>query len=243
MPPLKAAAGGRVRLGAVKNRIAVAGLVALVVGSMVATALMLAAGGGPALLAEVRSTLVALSQHPAYLAAVFALWALLANCLVIPAGSLSLIAGGALLGAWLPALIWFAAQLLTAPILYALTLRGLAPFTLKTAARGKRQIDQLTRLAATDGLKATALLRLLPVLPNAPATILAATAGISLRTYLVGSVLVGWVRCAYFAGLGATVGSLAQLEALTELVSLRVLSPLVGLFAVTLLLFALTRRA
>jgi uncharacterized membrane protein YdjX (TVP38/TMEM64 family) len=217
------------RLGPAKRRIAVAGLLTLVVASGVATALILAAGGGPALLA--------LTLQPATLAAAFALWALLANCLVLPAGSLSLIAGGALLGAWVPALIWFTAQLLTAPALYALTRRGLTPLV-PTGPLTAR----LTQLAATNGLQATVLLRLLPVMPNAPATILAATLGIRLPTFLMGSVLAGWVRCAYFAGLGATVGSLARLEALTELVSLQVLAPLIILFAATLLLFGLTRR-
>jgi uncharacterized membrane protein YdjX (TVP38/TMEM64 family) len=202
-------------------------LAALAVLSVLASGLIMAAGGGPAVLLMVRETLAALHERPVLIASLFAAWALVANCLVVPAGTLSMIVGGALLGTALPTLIWSLAQLITAPLLYALTKRGVGTVPMLQTA----QVAQLVALAQTNGLQTTALLRLLPIMPNAAATMIAATAGIELRTFFLGSLLTGWVRPAYFAGLGAAVGSLSKVDAVTDLLSLRTLLPLVLLFA------------
>jgi uncharacterized membrane protein YdjX (TVP38/TMEM64 family) len=197
--------------------------------SVCLSAQFLVVGGGPALLAQTQDTLTTLNQQPLVVAALFAAWALIANCLVVPAGTLSMIVGGALLGTAVPTLIWSVAQLMTAPVLYALTRRGVA----SAGSPHNKQIAQLVSLAQTNGFKATVLLRLLPIMPNAAATMLAASAGIDLRTFLIGSALTGWVRPTYFAGLGATVGSLSKVEAVTDLLSLATLTPLLLLFAGT----------
>jgi uncharacterized membrane protein YdjX (TVP38/TMEM64 family) len=210
-----------------------AGLAAL---SVVGSAAMLAVGGGPALLAMGRDALVALGRRPGLVTALFAGWALVANCLVVPAGSLSLVVGGALLGAVVPTSIWAAAQLLTAPVLYNLTLstvRGsaLADLAQRYLNRAPVQAAALTGFAAANGVLATALLRLLPIMPNAPAAIIAATSGVPLRSFVLGSLLAGWVRPLYFATLGAAIGSLGRLDAITDLMSPGNLWPLAALFA------------
>jgi uncharacterized membrane protein YdjX (TVP38/TMEM64 family) len=212
-------------------------LVALALASLCASGVIISAGGGPALLLIVRETLAALSDRPVLIAVVFAAWALVANCLVVPAGTLSMIIGGALLGTVLPTLIWSVGQLLSAPLLYALTKRGVGTVPMLRNV----QVAQLVKLAQTNGLQVTALLRLLPIMPNAAATMIAATAGIDLRTFLVGSVLTGWVRPAYFAGLGAAVGSLSKVDAVTDLLSLRTLVPLLLLFAGAVILVIVSR--
>ena len=212
-------------------------LAGLALASVAASGSILSVGGGPALLLLAREMLAALTDRPALVAVAFAAWALVANCLVVPAGTLSMIVGGALLGTVLPTLIWSIAQLLTAPLLYALTKRGFGALTLHRYA----DVAPLASQAQANGLQATALLRLLPIMPNAAATMIAATVGIDLRTFLLGSVLTGWVRPAYFAGLGAAVGSLSQVEAVTELLSLRTLVPLMLLFAGLVALMAASR--
>jgi uncharacterized membrane protein YdjX (TVP38/TMEM64 family) len=221
-----------------RSRRALWALAALAVASVVASAAIMAAGGGTALLIAARETLAALQERPTLIAALFASWALVANCLVVPAGTLSMIVGGALLGTIIPTLIWSVAQLMTAPLLYALTRRGMGSVPMLR----NPQVARLVALARTNGMQATALLRLLPVMPNAPATMMAATAGIDLRTFFIGSVLTGWVRPAYFAGLGATVGTLSKVEAVTELLSVHTLVPLLGLFAGTVLLVVVSRK-
>jgi uncharacterized membrane protein YdjX (TVP38/TMEM64 family) len=220
-----------------RSRRALWALVALAAASVVASGWIIAAGGGPALLHAAQATLARLNESPRTIIALFAAWALVANCLVVPAGTLSMIVGGALLGTVLPTLIWSVAQLITAPLLYALTKRGVGPVPMLQNAR----VVQLMTLARANGFQVTALLRLLPIMPNAAATMIAATAGISLRTFLLGSVLTGWVRPAYFAGLGAAVGSLSKVDAVTDLLSLRTLLPLLLLFAGTVALIAVSR--
>jgi uncharacterized membrane protein YdjX (TVP38/TMEM64 family) len=219
-----------------RSRRALWALVALAVASVLASGSIIAAGGGPALLLATRETLAVLSARPALVAVVFAAWALVANCLVVPAGTLSMIVGGALLGTILPTLIWSVAQLMTAPVLYALTRRGVGTVPLLQNA----QVARLIALARSNGFQVTAMLRLLPIMPNAAATMIAATAGIGLRTFLIGSLLTGWVRPAYFAGLGAAIGSLSKVEAVTDLLSLRTLLPLLALFAGAVLLIAVS---
>jgi uncharacterized membrane protein YdjX (TVP38/TMEM64 family) len=215
-------------------------IAALALVSFVVSVSIVAAGGGPALLLATRETLAAFNERPAIVAVVFAAWALVANCLVVPAGTLSMIIGGALLGTMVPTLIWSVAQLMTAPVLYALTKRGVGTVPMLQNA----QVARLVTLARTNGLQVTAMLRLLPIMPNAAATMIAATAGIGFRTFLTGSLLTGWVRPAYFAGLGAAIGSLSKLDAVTDLLSLRTLLPLLLFFAgaVVLVTLSLTRK-
>jgi uncharacterized membrane protein YdjX (TVP38/TMEM64 family) len=206
-------------------------LAVLALASLLATGLISMAGGAPALLGHIHQTLLMLQDRPVVVAVGFAVWALVANCLVLPAGSLSMIVGGAVLGPLVPAVTWTVAQLITAPLLYMLIQRGVSRITVPPHPMAARLIRQ----AQANGLQATALLRLMPIMPNAPATMLAATIGIDLRTFLIGSVLTGWVRPAYFSGLGALLGSLTRLDAVTELLSVATLLPLLALFAVTVI--------
>jgi uncharacterized membrane protein YdjX (TVP38/TMEM64 family) len=229
-----------------RSRLAILALVTLLLASALASGLIIAAGGGPALLAQARETLLALNERPQLVAIVFAVWALVANCLVVPAGTLSVIVGGALLGPFTATLIWTLGQLATAPLLYRLTREGLGPVQLDSVAQRwlgwlGPQAANLKALAAVNGLQATALLRLMPVMPSAPATIIAAVAGIELRTFLAGSVLFGWMRSFYFASLGAALGSLSRLDAVVELLSFKTLAPMLALFAATLAVMIVPR--
>ena len=143
----------------------------------------------------------------------FAVWAMVANMLVLPAGSLSLIAGGAALGSLLPAAIWFLAQLVTSPLLYRASATDHARVLgLVDKYAGRIAAGCLDR-AARDGVWTTILLRLTPVLPSAPAGLIASASGIGLKQFIIGSVLAGWVRPLYFGSIGAGLGSLARLGA------------------------------
>lgn len=219
-----------------RNRILLA---ALVLASVVGTLGLLTAGSGGAVLDLLRLV----ERHRATLAIVFGLWALLANCLVLPAGSLSLIAGGAALGALLPAAIWFVAQLLTAPLLY----RAGNVDHARVDAVLRRYLGSgaatLVEQAARDGIWTTAALRLTPVLPSAPAALIAAAAGIELRSFMIGSLLAGWLRPLYFAGLGATVGSLSRVGSSQAALSLETIWPpaVVGACAAAMLAWRLLR--
>ena len=178
-----------------------------------------------------------IDKNPALVALAFSGWALVANCLILPAGSLSLIAGGAVLGTFLPAVIWYLAQLGTAPLLYRLAAQS--------SDRGQRlvrrylgpTVEKLFVRGVEDGIAATAVLRLTPFIPSAPATMIAAASGIPLRSFLTGSALVGWVRPLYFASIGTAAGSLARAGELSIAAGTSLATPLIILFGATLALF------
>jgi uncharacterized membrane protein YdjX (TVP38/TMEM64 family) len=218
----------------------------LALASLLLTGAIASAGGGTALLAMIRETLVELAKRPLLMTGLFAAWALVSNCLVMPSGSLSMVVGGVLLGTAAPTLIWTAAQVLTAPLLFHLTLSGARGVgTTKFADLAQRYLQRVPRYAATltkfgqsDGVLATILLRVMPVMPSAPAAMIAASIGVKLRSFLFGSVLAGWIRPLYCASLGAAIGGLTKLDAVSELLSPASLWPLAATFAATLLLVA-----
>lgn len=198
-------------------------LASLFAASLAGSVAIVLAGGGPALVDLLRLA----ERHSVILAILVAAWALIANCLVLPAGSLSLIAGGASLGMFVPTAIWFAAQLVTAPLLYragrvdrqrvaAIMRRYFGPSTANWVAR-----------AADDGVWTTVLLRLTPVMPSAPAALIAAATGITFKSVMLGSALAGWVRPLYFASLGASIGSIARVGTAEAALSIETLWPLV----------------
>lgn len=209
-------------------------LSALLAISAIGTALILSIGGRELLVA----TLATLEQHPIAFACVFASWAVIANCLILPAGSLSLIAGGAVLGAPVPAAIWFAAQLASAPFIH----RATSLERTATSAMIERYLGaspgQLLARAATDGIWATVVLRLTPILPSAPAALIAAAMGISLRSFMIGSIAAGWVRPLYFASIGAAAGSITRATEVSGASGLAIIAPLALVFCLSAIVFA-----
>ena len=209
-------------------------LIALIAASAIGTAAMLWLGGRDMLMA----VLMALELHPVAFACAFTVWALIANCLVLPAGSLSLIAGGAVLGAFVPAGIWFAAQLATAPLIY----RAASHSQLHAGGLIERYLGpaaaHLLARAGHDGVWATAVLRLTPVIPSAPAALIGAAAGIRLRSFMLGSAVAGWIRPLYFASIGATAGSLARADSVSAASGMSMIAPLLVLCGASAVLFA-----
>lgn len=207
---------------------------AVIVVTVAASAGVLALTSGTSI-----STLVVGAKHwidaNAVLAlALFAVWALAANCIVIPAGSVSLIAAGALFGPLWPALIWYGSQIVTAPLPHAFG--RILKAESSTRRIGGKSIDQWTlpfrhRLASLVDprpVMASVLLRLCPLVPSAVAALIAATIGIGLRPFLLGSLLVGWARPLYFTSVGAS------LKSLTEPQSFSTASGMLPLFAIFL---------
>ncbi len=208
-------------------------LIAIIILSALGTGAMLWLGGRDL----VMTVLAALEQRPTTFAIAFAAWALIANCLVLPAGSLSLIAGGAVLGAVLPAGMWFAAQLVTAPFIYRTTVSAqLAATGLIERYLGAGATQLLAR-AADDGVWLTAVLRLTPIIPSAPAAMIAASSGVTFKSFMLGSALAGWVRPLYFASIGATAGSLVRAAGVSTASGWQILAPLAILCIASAALF------
>jgi uncharacterized membrane protein YdjX (TVP38/TMEM64 family) len=194
-------------------------------GSLVGTVILWGLGGNRAVL----DLLAAIAERRGLAITLFGLWALAANCLVLPAGSLSLIAGAMLLGTVLPAAIWYAAQLATAPLIHRSVDAGSSATTALVERYLGANAARLLGRAAQDGIWTTVVLRLTPVLPSAPAAMIAAWAGIDLRRFMLGSVLAGWVRPLYFASIGATIGNVARVGEAERAMTFGTLAPLLAL--------------
>ena len=217
-------------------------LAGLAVASALGALILVLAGGG----ATVIAILAAVEANRTLALTIFAVWALLANCLILPAGSLSVMAAGALFGTVVPALVWFTAQLLTTPFLHRAGFGNRAEIDRMVRRYLGARASALLADATREGVWTTILLRLTPVLPSAPTALIAAWAGVDRRSFLLGTVLVGWLRPLYFASLGAAAGSLARIDGSVAAPSLQTALPLALPFACAALLLAVrlyVRRA
>lgn len=217
-----------------RSRAALWALVCLLALSVVATGAMVSAGGSIAVVLQGREALAYLAERPVLMFSIFSAWSLICVSLIVPAGTISVIVGGILFGAFLPAALWTAAQLVTAPLIYHLTLRSFdtsdsGPVAQTAGIRiverwlGRRSAE-IVELARVDGLFTVIVLRLLPIVPSAPTCMISAALGIRLKHLMLGTMAVGWVRPLYYASLGVTIGSLTRLEDAGEVLSMAVAS-------------------
>ena len=177
--------------------------------------------------------------NPWTAAGLFLTWAIAANLIVIPSGSLTLVVAGFFAGAWIPALLWWGAQVVTAPIVHAIGGRCIDPETVERwlgHALPRSSIDTLRIAARRESLLASTLLRLTPLLPGAPGAVIAAAVGIPRHTFTAGTLAVGWIRPLYFASLGA---ALPALQDPSDLLTIKTLLPLGLIFVLSALALGL----
>lgn len=197
-----------------RSRAALWVLAALLAASVAVTLAILAAGGGTAVVVSAREVLAYLAERPVLMVTIFAIWSVICVSLVVPIGTISVIVGGILFGAFLPAVLWTVAQLVTAPVIYHLTRSSMgnnAGGGLVERWLGRRSAE-IVDLARVDGFFTVIVLRLLPIIPSAPTCMIAAALGIRLKHLVLATLAVGWVRPLYYASLGVTIGSLTKLE-------------------------------
>ena len=217
-----------------RSRLALWLLVGLLAASAMVTVAIFAAGGSTGVVMHGRDAVGYLAQRPLLMFAMFSIWSLICVILIIPAGTISVIVGGILFGAFLPAALWTAAQLITAPLIYHLTLRSFDTNDNGPAAQSAgirvverwlgRRSAEIIDLARVDGLFTVIVLRLLPIVPSAPTCMISAALGIRLKHLMLGTMAVGWVRPLYYASLGVTIGSLTRLEDAGDVLSMAVAS-------------------
>lgn len=148
---------------------------------------------------------------------IFLAIALVIQCFIVPTGTIVMLTGGFLFGGPLAAGMYHAAQLVAAPIVYGairLGFGGYADAKLDDIVRRylPERFSNLTEMARSEGVMAAVSLRLAPVITSAIVPILAAASGIKLWALLVGSVLAGWVRPLFWASVGASAHSLAEVS-------------------------------
>lgn len=173
----------------------------------------------------------------------YAILCLLSQLLVIPSGSLILIAAGFIFSPLPAAAIFSIAQVLCSWPVYRIG----KIISDKFPQRFELLTDKFSfppdwdRLVQKEGFLATVVLRLTPVVPSAAACLLAAGLNISLVKFIPATIAVCWIRPLFFASIG---GSLQALSALSTTPTSSVLLPLLLLFlaAVMLLLLKLYLR-
>lgn len=205
----------------------------------------LALGGGAEWIAE---TIKALDRQVAAnlalaVAAFFGV-CFLVQLFILPTGTIAMLTGGFLFGAPLAAAIYHAGQLLAAPIVYLAVRMGFGAFAdKKLDAIVERYLPgrfgNVLEIARSEGIMAAVSLRLAPVITSAVVPILAAASGIRLNALMIGSILVGWVRPLFWASIGATAHSLADVSNPSEIISKVNLTPILLAFGAAALVFAL----
>ncbi|MEL6372937.1 MAG: VTT domain-containing protein [Pseudomonadota bacterium] len=213
----------------------------------IASGLTFAALADPLAAASLSDALTAVqafvTAQPLTALMLYAALCLLSQALVVPNGSLLLLAAGLLLGALPAAAIFFAAQLIMTAPLFALGRAGLGRWSLAhlqdamppaAAARWRPTIARLR----DEGILLAVLYRLTPVLPSAIVCLAASATGLTLRDLLIGTALAGWVRPLLFASLGETAARVTTLVAVKEDVWGTLLLPLSALFIAALALLA-----
>jgi len=120
---------------------------------------------------------------------------------VMPLGTVTIILFGFLLG---PAagLVQFVALILSSMILYELG-RGSDEETVNRRLEEYPALSRIGRVAAGHGKWATVILRLVPIVPSAVASLTASFFAISRWDFLIGTLVAGWVRPVAFAALGS----------------------------------------
>lgn len=215
--------------------VALLALVAMALFSVAATAATLLFGDATSIEVLLVEISIWVETNPATAIALFMLWALAANLIVIPSGSLTLVLAGFFVGAWVPALVWWSAQIITAPIVHTIGGRCIDPGLVERwlgRALPRASIETLRIAARREALLSSVLLRLTPLLPGAPGAVIAAAIGIPTRTFTLGTFAVGWIRPLYFASLGA---ALPALQNPADLMTVKTLLPLGLLFGLSAL--------
>lgn len=175
----------------------------------------------------------------ASLLTVFFVVALLTQLLVVPSGSLLLVAAGFVFGALSAAGLYAVAQMLTAWPVFALTCNAMqrersTPWSSHIDNPAVRRVLRSIESVRHDSFIATITLRLTPVVPSAVACVLAAMLGLSLRGFLLGTLASCWIRPLFFASVGEGLRATGRLREQGAQFAFADLLPLLLLFAASL---------
>lgn len=166
----------------------------------------------------------------------YAVLCLISQLLVIPSGSLMLIAAGFIFSPLLAAAIFSVAQVLCSWPVYKLgeVANSRFPNRFKLFSERFKFPQDWQHVVNQEGYLSTVVLRLTPVIPSAAACLIAATLGIGLRKFIPATIAVCWIRPLFFASVG---GSLQALTGLADAAAgLTTFKPLLLLFVASVLL-------
>ena len=168
---------------------------------------------------------------------IYSLVCLFSQLLIVPSGSLILIAAGFVFSPLLAAGIFAITQILsTWPVFkMGIFLRSRFPGRFKAEGILAKLPDHLLKTVRSEGFMAAVTLRLTPVVPSAAACLLAVGLGIKLGVFLAATAVVCWIRPLFFASIGGSLQSLALLK--SGDVKANSFLPLLAIFLTALLIF------
>lgn len=141
------------------------------------------------------------------------LFFMLTQLLVLPSGTAILLITGAILGP-VSGMLYFLAMIVVTPITFLMAKTH--PEKAQRALRRWASHPRFRAILASglDSMQAkpvigTGMLRLLPVLPSAPAVLIAAAFGLSLRGILIGTALFGFIRPMAISTIGYALSTLS----------------------------------
>ena len=150
--------------------------------------------------------------------AVYAILCFVVQLLILPAGSLILVAAGFFFSPLLAMVIFSTVQVLCSwPVYKAgqLIFQNAPDRYQKLVARLKLPA-QWQHAVEDEGFFVTVVLRLTPIIPSAAACLLAAGMNVRLRHFILATVAICWVRPLFFASIGGSLQSLTQLPEATS---------------------------
>jgi len=221
-------------------------IAALLIASIAVTAWLLFYNGTDMLVATFWRSFDWVQQHRLVALLLFFVISIISQLIVMPSGSLMLLLAGFALGALPAAAVFATAQVVAAWPVYTLSRRAVKPVE-EGFARGvdthrmQKILDKLASLRGNEIL-ATAVLRLTPVIPSAGACLLAVMCDISLRSFLIGTLLTCWIRPLFFASSGAAMSSVLMDADINEAISGLDVTPLILVFVSVLIMAAVGRR-
>ncbi len=144
----------------------------------------------------------------------YAVICIVSQCLIVPSGSLILIAAGFIFGPIVATVIYSVAQVLTTWPVVSFSRWLLDNYQ-------PRILDRLLSLSAVsrvidavgqEDFMAGVVVRLTPVIPSAAACLLAVSVNLRFISFMLATVCVCWVRPLFFASVGGAVRQLSSLE-------------------------------
>lgn len=172
--------------------------------------------------------------------AMFVVLVLISQFLVMPSGSILMVAGGFFLGILPATLIYLSLLPLTGFVIGQITTSTSLRTWIDNWMEKHDTASKITKLLQNEPFTLSAVLRLTPVIPAAVASIIASTLRVRHSTFIFATLCVGWIRPLFFASIGATIQSAQQLQLGSANISGKSVLPL-GLLALSVILNLLVR--
>ena len=144
----------------------------------------------------------------------YAIVCLLSQLLIVPSGSLILIAAGFIFSPLLAAGIFSVAQVICSWPVYSIgkIVSEKFPHRFRSLTKRFKFPTDWEHIVQQEGFLATVVLRLTPVIPSAAACLLAAGLAIDFTKFILATIAVCWIRPLFFASIGGSLQALTDLS-------------------------------